>query len=94
MQSMLDAGISTRRGVMCAHREPAYRTEPWRCEGRDGRLPTAGRDPCAALAQGEASTAHGLILPLYVGMRDEDQARVVAILTDACTRAGECPPGS
>jgi dTDP-4-amino-4,6-dideoxygalactose transaminase len=24
MQSMLDLGISTRRGVMCSHREPAY----------------------------------------------------------------------
>lgn len=24
MQAMLDAGISTRRGIMCAHREPAY----------------------------------------------------------------------
>jgi perosamine synthetase len=24
MQAMLDAGVSTRRGIMCAHREPAY----------------------------------------------------------------------
>jgi dTDP-4-amino-4,6-dideoxygalactose transaminase len=24
MQSLLDLGISTRRGVMCSHREPAY----------------------------------------------------------------------
>ena len=26
MQAMLDAGISTRRGIMCAHREEGYRT--------------------------------------------------------------------
>ena len=26
MQAMLDAGISTRRGIMCAHREDGYRT--------------------------------------------------------------------
>ncbi len=26
MQKMLDAGISTRRGIMCAHREDGYRT--------------------------------------------------------------------
>jgi dTDP-4-amino-4,6-dideoxygalactose transaminase len=26
MQKMLDAGISTRRGIMCAHREDSYRT--------------------------------------------------------------------
>ncbi|NJR76810.1 MAG: DegT/DnrJ/EryC1/StrS family aminotransferase, partial [Scytonema sp. CRU_2_7] len=31
MQAMLDAGIATRRGIMCAHREPAYQMEPWSC---------------------------------------------------------------
>ena len=30
MQHLLDRGIATRRGVICAHREPAYATEPWR----------------------------------------------------------------
>jgi perosamine synthetase len=25
MQRMLDAGVATRRGIMCSHREPAYR---------------------------------------------------------------------
>ena len=72
MQSMLDAGIATRRGVMCAHQEPAYRTEPWRCEGRG-----------APLAQSEAATAQCLILPLYNGMTSEDQARVISALTNA-----------
>jgi dTDP-4-amino-4,6-dideoxygalactose transaminase len=28
MQMMLDAGVSTRRGIMCAHREPAYANWP------------------------------------------------------------------
>lgn len=28
MQMMLDAGVSTRRGIMCAHREPAYADWP------------------------------------------------------------------
>jgi dTDP-4-amino-4,6-dideoxygalactose transaminase len=28
MQGMLDAGVSTRRGIMCAHREPAYADWP------------------------------------------------------------------
>jgi dTDP-4-amino-4,6-dideoxygalactose transaminase len=72
MQSMLDAGVATRRGVMCAHREPAYRTEPWRCEGRG-----------APLAQSEAATDQCLILPLYNGMTTDDQARVVAALATA-----------
>ena len=28
MQAMLDAGVSTRRGIMCSHREPAYAGHP------------------------------------------------------------------
>ena len=31
MQAMLDAGIATRRGIMCAHRESAYQIEAWSC---------------------------------------------------------------
>jgi dTDP-4-amino-4,6-dideoxygalactose transaminase len=31
MQKMLDLGISTRRGIMCAHREDAYTPETWSC---------------------------------------------------------------
>lgn len=69
MQSMLDAGIATRRGVMCAHREPAYRTEPWRQSG--------------GLGVSESITDRGLMLPLFVGMTDEDQGRVVAALAAA-----------
>ncbi|MBS0394375.1 MAG: DegT/DnrJ/EryC1/StrS family aminotransferase, partial [Proteobacteria bacterium] len=30
MQQMLDAGIATRRGIMCSHREPAYASLPLR----------------------------------------------------------------
>jgi dTDP-4-amino-4,6-dideoxygalactose transaminase len=87
MQSMLDAGISTRRGVMCAHREPAFRTEPWRSESGDGRqIGAAGA--CASLAVSESITAHGLILPLYVGMTRDEQARVVGALAAALDSAG------
>jgi dTDP-4-amino-4,6-dideoxygalactose transaminase len=31
MQTLLDQSIATRRGIMCAHREPAYTQEPWTC---------------------------------------------------------------
>ena len=34
MQSMLDAGVATRRGVMCSHREAAYPANTWSCAGR------------------------------------------------------------
>ncbi len=29
-RQMLDAGIATRRGIMCSHREPAYRDQTQR----------------------------------------------------------------
>jgi len=88
MQSMLDAGISTRRGVMSTHREPAYQIEPWRCAGPEG-VADGRPGPCAALAQGEAVTAHGLILPLYVGMTRDDQARVVEALASTLDKSPE-----
>jgi perosamine synthetase len=31
MQRLLDLGIATRRGVMCAHREGAFPHGSWRC---------------------------------------------------------------
>jgi perosamine synthetase len=53
MQAMLDAGVSTRRGVMCSHREPAYAAAPW-------RVP-AGQ----TLAHSESAQDGCIILPLY-----------------------------
>ena len=69
MRAMLNEGIATRRGVMCSHREPAYQVESWRSDG--------------ALAESEALTDHAIILPLFVGMTDEDQTRVVTALRSA-----------
>ena len=73
MQSMLDDGVATRRGVMCAHLEPAYRQEPWR----------SGSGSDAALAHSERITGDGLMLPLYDGMTDDEQTRVVSSLERA-----------
>lgn len=75
MQSMLDEGIATRRGVMCAHREPAYRHGPWRC-ARDS-------DEHSCLSQSEQISDDGLILPLFDGLTDTDQQRVAAGLARA-----------
>jgi dTDP-4-amino-4,6-dideoxygalactose transaminase len=64
MQGMLDDGISTRRGIMNAHREPAYQNEPWRCaadRASCGCLPGC----CRALAHSEAAQDHCIILPLH-----------------------------
>ena len=76
MQTMLDEGISTRRGVMSAHREPAYQREPWRAEHRN------------ALAISEEISDDGLILPLFGDMTDDDQVRVASVLARAITDRG------
>ena len=67
MQAMLDKGVATRRGVMCAHREQVYAAQPLR----------------AALPHSEASQDHAIVLPLYPQMSDEDQKKVVEALVEA-----------
>jgi dTDP-4-amino-4,6-dideoxygalactose transaminase len=71
MQALLDLAISTRRGVMCSHREPAYRLAAWRAAG--------------ALAESERAQDEGVILPLYDEMTAADQERVAAALRAAWT---------
>ena len=71
MQRLLDDGISTRRGVMCAHREPAYPDGTWRA-GPGG------------LRHSEEAQDHCVILPLYPRMLEEDQDYVVDALKEAC----------
>ena len=68
MQAMLDSGIATRRGVMCAHRQPAYPPGTW----------TAG--PLQNSEQAEDSV---VLLPLFPEMTDADQDRVVATLRES-----------
>jgi dTDP-4-amino-4,6-dideoxygalactose transaminase len=70
MQAMLDAGIATRRGIMCTHREPAY------VDARAG----------GSLTESEAAQDHGLILPLFPQMALSDQHRVASELGTACAR--------
>ena len=69
MQRMLDEGISTRRGVMNAHREPAYPAGTWRAAG--------------PLTRGEQAQDTAIVLPLYHQMTDDEQQRVIDALTRA-----------
>jgi perosamine synthetase len=68
MQSMLDAGISTRRGIMCSHREPAYSGAPLH----------------STLPHSERSTDHCVLLPLFPQMTTHDQERVAKTLHQHC----------
>ena len=61
MERLLDKEISTRRGIMLAHKEPAY---------KDGyaeiKLPVS-----------EQISDSSILLPLYVGMKDEEITYVI-----------------
>jgi perosamine synthetase len=71
MQALLDDGISTRRGVMNAHREPAYGAGTW-------KLPPGQR-----LDRSEEAHDTAIMLPLFHDLAEADQDRVI----DALLRA-------
>lgn len=77
MQAMLDAGIATRRGIMCAHLEDAY----------------ASHRPRFPLPHSEDARDHCMLLPLYPEMTDADQDRVAATLVAAAKRLRRRPSG-
>lgn len=64
LDSLAHAGISARRGIMAAHRQPPYRDAP-----AEGGLPVT-----------ERLNDRTLILPLYHELTEVDQDRVIAVL--------------
>ncbi len=68
MVALAEADISARRGIMSAHRQPAY------ADGDHGDQP---------LPVTERLTDRTLILPLFHQLTDQDQDRVIAVLEDA-----------
>jgi len=71
MQRMLDRGVSTRRGVMCCHREEPYRH-------------LASRRPLPA---SEAAQDNCVLLPLYPQMTPGEMSTVVEALHDSVAAA-------
>jgi len=87
MQQMLDDGIATRRGVMCAHLEPAYAAPgTWRCAD-------AGCKPlgsCPSLRESEKAQSRGVVLPMFSELTEKQQSRVASSLRQACmTHVGQ-----
>lgn len=64
MQQMLEAGIATRRGIMCSHREAPY-----------GATQSAG-----PLHESEVAQDRCILLPLFSQMTAEDQQGVATTL--------------
>jgi perosamine synthetase len=67
MQSMLERGVSTRRGVMCSHREAPY---------RDGVAVVAP----GGLRRSEEAQETNILLPLFHQLTDRQQDTVVDAL--------------
>ena len=85
MQEMLYAGIATRRGVMCAHREESFIQGCWTCGKGPGPC-QCEPGQCAKLAESEEAQDRCIILPLYHQMTEDDQLRVVMTLNKSCER--------
>jgi perosamine synthetase len=79
MQRMLDRGVATRRGIMCAHRELAY---------QDGDFRAAG-----TLRESERAQDCSIIVPLFHQMTSEQQDRVVAALAHALAEGADAGGG-
>jgi dTDP-4-amino-4,6-dideoxygalactose transaminase len=79
MQGMLDAGVSTRRGIMCAHREPAYSNEKWSC-GIKRETCDCQKENCDRLVESEQAQDRAIILPLFHQMSEPEQDYVVKLL--------------
>lgn len=72
MQALLDRGIATRRGIMCAHREPAYEKQRWRL--------------ASPLSNSENAQEKSILLPLYIQMAQADQERIALALQEILSR--------
>jgi len=83
MQFMLNEGVSTRRGVMCSHREPAYPRGTWSCgtETCDCQPGT-----CTRLLESERAQDGAIVLPLFHQMTEAEQDHIVAMLRQACAK--------
>jgi len=83
MQQMLDEGIATRRGIMCAHLEPAYQApNTWRCLENS----CEPAKTCPNLIESERAQNEGVILPLFAEISSVDQQKVAHSLHRALTQ--------
>lgn len=84
MQLMLDQSISTRRGIMCIHREDAYPSGTWSCGPEHDSCDCRAKE-CRFLRESEKAQDHSILLPLYPHMEEGDQDRVIKAFIEACT---------
>ncbi len=83
LERLFAAGIAAKPGIMCAHREAAFPRDSWSCGVGGVACDTSG-EPCPHLRESERARDHGLILPLFHDLSEDDQRRVVRTLVAAC----------
>lgn len=83
MQSMLDDGVATRRGVMCSHREASYPAETWSCAGKNQACSCISKEQCEKLKHSEEAQDQTIILPLFPQMLNDEQDYVIDSLSRA-----------
>jgi perosamine synthetase len=77
MQYLLDRGIACKRGISNAHQELAYADRSrWAC-GPDPCSRQCAERTCRRLAESEWLRDHTILLPLFHGMTDDEQDRVI-----------------
>lgn len=79
MQSLLELGVSTRRGIMCAHRELAYGPGDWSC-GPAHPVCDCPAGTCRFLPESERAQDRCILLPLFHSMTVQQQDRVIDAL--------------
>jgi perosamine synthetase len=78
-------GVDSRAGIMCAHREPAYSIEPWRCGS--ATIETSAVASKSVLHKSEICQDTSLILPLYESLTYEEIHHICGIVKQALVPA-------
>lgn len=68
---MLDAGVSSRRGIMCTHREEAYQIETC-SSGIDGDAYNCKPGSCKRLTESELAQEKAIILPIFHQITEQE----------------------
>jgi dTDP-4-amino-4,6-dideoxygalactose transaminase len=100
MNNMLEQGVATRRGIMCAHREQSYGEKAcWLCP----QPGCPGGPDCIHLRNSERAQDRRIVLPLFHQLTDNEQEVVVEVLRSSIGRpstrmamlsSGACPERS
>jgi dTDP-4-amino-4,6-dideoxygalactose transaminase len=74
MQKLLDFGISSRRGILCAHLEEAYKYQPWTWCGKN-------KGEKVNLQHSQNARDQSIILPLFHSLEKENVEFICEKLT-------------